>query len=186
MTTKQIVSTAEDRMKKSVEAFRHELAGIKAGRATPAILDRIRVDYYGTPTPVNQVANIEVTDSRTLTLKPWDRSTIKLIEKAIQISDLGINPGNDGIVIRLVLPAMTEQRRKELVKLVQKRTEEERVVIRNVRRDANDQIKKAEKDRIISEDESKGAHDEIQKLTDKLIKEVDHVLDQKEKEIMEV
>jgi ribosome recycling factor len=186
MTTKQIVSNAEDRMKRSVEAFRHELAGIKAGRATPAILDRIRVDYYGTPTPVNQVANIEVTDSRTLTLKPWDRSTIKLIEKAIQISDLGINPGNDGIVIRLVLPAMTEQRRKELVKMVQKRTEDERVVIRNVRRDANDQIKKAEKDRTISEDESKGAHDEVQKLTDKLIKEVDHALDQKEKEIMEV
>ncbi|HYG60161.1 MAG TPA: ribosome recycling factor [Symbiobacteriaceae bacterium] len=184
--TKQIIKNAEERMKKSVEVFRHDLAGMKAGRATPAMLDKLRVDYYGTPSPVTQVANIEVTDSRTLTIKPWDRSMIKAIEKAILTSDLGINPNNDGIVIRLSIPPLTEDRRKDLVKVVHKRTEEERVAIRNVRRDANDQIKKAEKDKVASEDESKRAQDEIQKVTDKYIKEVDHIMAVKEKEIMEV
>ena len=184
--TKQIIKDAEDRMKKSVEVFRHELAGMKAGRATPALLDKIRVDYYGTPSPVSQVANIEVTDSRTLAIKPWDRSMIKAIEKAILTSDLGINPNNDGVVIRLTIPPMTEDRRKDLVKVVHKRTEEERVAVRNIRRDANDAIKKAEKDKTVSEDESKRAQDDIQKLTDKTIKEVDQIMAQKEKEIMEV
>lgn len=184
--TKQIVKDADDKMKKSIEAFRHELASMKAGRATPAILDKVRVDYYGTPSPVSQVANIEVTDSRTLTIKPWDRSMIKAIEKAILVSDLGINPNNDGVVIRLSVPPMTEDRRKDLVKVVHKRTEEERVVIRNIRRDANDAIKKAEKEKTVSEDESKRGQDEIQKLTDKYIKEVDAIMAHKEKEIMEV
>lgn len=184
--TKQILKDAEERMKKSVEAFRHELAGMKAGRATPAMLDKIRVDYYGTPTPVNQVANIEVADSRTLTIKPWDRSMLKALEKAILTSDLGLNPNNDGVTIRLNIPPMTEDRRKEMVKVVQKRTEEERVVIRNIRRDANDQVKKAEKEKSISEDEAKRGQDDVQKLTDKYIKEADHIMDLKEKEIMEV
>jgi ribosome recycling factor len=184
--TKQIIKDAEEKMKKSIELFRHDLAGMKAGRATPAILDKLRVDYYGTPTPVSQVANIEVPDSRTLTIKPWDRTMIKAVEKAILVSDLGLNPNNDGIVIRLSIPPMTEDRRKELVKIVHKRTEEERVALRNVRRDANDLVKKAEKDKTASEDESKRAQDEIQKLTDKCVKEVDQIMALKEKEIMEV
>ncbi len=183
---KEILNDAESRMKKSVEVFRQELAGMKAGRATPAMLDKIRVDYYGTPTPINQMATIEVPDTRTLVIKPWDRSAIKNIEKAIQMSDLGLNPNNDGAVIRLSIPPMTEDRRKELVKQVNKRTEEERVVIRNIRRDANDQIKKLEKEKQISEDESRRAQDDVQKLTDKYIKEVDHIMAAKEKEIMEV
>lgn len=183
---KQISSDAEERMKKSVEAFRQELAGMRAGRATPAMLDKLRVDYYGTPTPVNQVANIEITDPRTLTIKPWDRSMIKAVEKAILTSDLGINPNNDGVVIRLNIPQMTEDRRKEMVRVISRRTEDERVVIRNIRRDANDQIKKAEKDKLVSEDEAKRGQDEIQKLTDKYIKEADHIMSLKEKEIMEV
>lgn len=184
--TKQIIKDAEERMKKSVEVFRHELAGIKAGRATPALLDKLRVDAYGSLVPVNNVATIEVPDSRTLLIKPWDRSMLKAIEKAILTSDLGLNPNNDGVMIRLMIPPMTEDRRKELVKVVHKRTEEERVAIRNIRRDANDQIKKAEKEKTISEDESKRAQDEIQKLTDKYIKEADQIMALKEKEIMEV
>ncbi|HEY3368563.1 MAG TPA: ribosome recycling factor [Symbiobacteriaceae bacterium] len=184
--TKQIIKEAEDRMKKSIEAFRHELSTMKAGRATPAILEKLRVDYYGTPTPISQVANIEVPDARTIMIKPWDRSQLKAIEKSILTSDLGLNPNNDGIVIRLSIPPMTEDRRKDLVKVVHKRTEEERVAVRNIRRDANDHIKKAEKDKTASEDESKRAQDDIQKLTDKMVKEVDHIMESKEKEIMEV
>lgn len=184
--TKQILKDAEERMRKSIENFRHELASMKAGRATPAMLDKLRVDYYGTPTPVNQVANIDIPDSRTLVIKPWDRSMIKAVEKAILTSDLGLNPNNDGIVIRLSIPPMTQDRRKEMVKVVHKRAEEERVVIRNIRRDANEQIKKSEKEKAISEDESKRAQDEVQKLTDKMVKEVDGIMDHKEKEIMEV
>lgn len=184
--TKQIVQEAESRMKKSLDVFRQDLAGLKAGRATPAMLDKLRVDYYGTPTPVNQLANIEVTDTRTLTIKPWDRSTLKAIEKAILTSDLGINPTNDGIVIRLNIPALTEERRKELVKVVHKRTEEQRVVIRNIRRDANEAIKKCEKDKTCSEDEAKRAQDEVQKLTDKYIKEAEGIMNAKEKEIMSI
>lgn len=183
---KQIVTDAEARMKRSVEHFRGELASLKAGRATPAILDKVRVDYYGSPSPVNQVANIEVADARTLVIKPWDRTMIKLIEKGILTSDLGLNPMNDGVVIRLVLPAMTEERRKELVKSCQKQTEEQRVAIRNIRRDANDAIKKAEKDKSVTEDEAKRSQDEVQKLTDKYIKEADSILASKEREIMEV
>ena len=184
--TKQIVQEAESRMKKSLEVFRQELAGLKAGRATPAMLDKLRVDYYGTPTPINQLANIEVTDTRTLTIKPWDRSTLKAIEKAILTSDLGINPMNDGVVIRLNIPALTEERRKELVKVVHKRTEEQRVAIRNIRRDANEAIKKCEKDKACSEDEAKRAQDEVQKLTDKYIKEAESIMSAKEKEIMSI
>lgn len=183
---KQIVADAEARMKKAVEHFRGELASVRAGRATPAILDKVRVDYYGSPSPVNQVANIEVADARTIVIKPWDRSMIKLIEKGILTSDLGLNPMNDGVVIRLVMPPMTEERRKDLVKSCQKMTEEQRVAVRNIRRDANDAIKKAEKEKTVTEDEAKRSQDEVQKLTDKYIKEVDAVLAAKEKEILEV
>lgn len=184
--TKQIIKEAEERMKKAVDVFRHDLAGLKAGRATPALLDKVRVDAYGVPSPVNNVATIEVPDSRTLVIKPWDRSMLKAIEKAILVSDLGLNPNNDGVVIRLNIPPMTEERRKDLVKVVHKRTEEQRVTVRNIRRDANDQIKKAEKEKTVSEDESKRAQDEVQKLTDKYIKESEQIMAAKEKEIMEV
>lgn len=173
-------------MKKSAEVFRHELTTMKAGKATPAMLEKLRVDYYGTPTPINQVANVDVPDARTLVIKPWDRTTLKAIEKSILTSDLGLNPNNDGVVIRLSIPPMTEERRKELVKVVNKRTETERVAIRNIRRDAIDKVKKMEKDKACSEDESKRAQEDIQKVTDKIIKEVDHMMELKEKEIMEV
>jgi ribosome recycling factor len=184
--TKQIIKDAEEKMKKSLEAFRHELASMKAGRATPALLDKVRVDVYGTPSPVSHAANVEVPDSRTIVIKPWDRAMLKAIEKAILVSDLGLNPTNDGIVIRLSIPPMTEDRRKDLVKVVHKHTEEARVAMRNIRRDANDAIKKAEKEKTISEDESKRGQDEVQKLTDKMVKELDAVMAHKEKEIMEV
>ncbi len=184
--TKEVIKDAEERMKKAVEVFRQDLAGMRAGRATPALLDKVRVDAYGSPVPVNNVATIEVPDPRTLVIKPWDRSLIKAIEKAINVSDLGLNPTNDGQVIRLSIPPMTEERRREMVKAVNKRTEEQRVAIRNIRRDANDQIKKMEKDKTISEDEAKRAQDEVQKLTDKYIKEIDQIMAAKEKEIMEV
>jgi ribosome recycling factor len=184
--TRQVIKDCEERMKKSLEGFRHDLAGMKAGRATPAMLDKIRVEAWGSMVPVNQVASIEVPETRQLVIKPFDRTTIKAIEKAILVSDLGLNPMNDGILIRLNIPPMTEDRRKELVKVIHKRTEEERVAVRNIRRDANDQVKKLEKDKTASEDESKRAQDEIQKLTDKIIKEVDQVMALKEKEIMEV
>jgi len=184
--TKQIVKDAEERMKKSIEVFRQELAGMKAGRATPAMLDKLRVEAYGSPVPINNVANIEVPDSRTIVIKPWDRSMLKALEKAILTSDLGLNPNNDGIVIRLNIPPMTEDRRRDMVKVIHKRTEDERVTVRNIRRDANDQIKKAEKEKTISEDESKRAQDEVQKLTDKYIKEADQLMALKEKEVMEV
>lgn len=173
-------------MKKSVENFRHDLTTMRAGRATPAMLEKLRVDYYGTPTPINQVANIDIPDSRTIMIKPWDRSVLKAIEKAILTSDLGLNPGNDGVVIRLSIPPMTEDRRKEMVKVVHKRTEEERVIIRNIRRDANEQIKRMEKEKAVSEDESKRGQDDVQKLTDRMIKEVDGIMEHKEKEILEV
>lgn len=184
--TKEVIKDAEERMKKAVDVYRQDLAGMRAGRATPALLDKIRVDAYGSPVPVNNVATIEVPDPRTLVIKPWDRSLIKAIEKAINASDLGLNPNNDGVVIRLNIPQMTEERRKDLVKVVHKRTEEQRVAIRNIRRDANDQIKKLEKEKTISEDESKRAQDEVQKLTDKYIKESEQIMAAKEKEIMEV
>lgn len=183
---KEVLRQAEDKMKKTVEAFRKELSGIRAGRATPSLLDRITAEYYGTQTPINQMANVTAADSRTLLIQPWDKSSLKAIEKAIIASDLGVNPNNDGSVIRLNFPPLTEDRRRELVKSLHKRAEEERVFIRNHRRDANEAIKKLEKDKTISEDEAKRAQDEVQKLTDKYIKELDAVLDSKEKEVMEV
>lgn len=183
---KETLRQAEERMKKSVESFRRETAGMKAGRATPAMLDKVTVDYYGTPTPINQVANISVPEPRMLVIQPWERTLIKAIEKAILTSDLNLNPNNDGVVIRLNLPALTEDRRKDLVKVLHKRTEDDRVAIRNVRRDAKDGIEKLRKDKQISEDEEKRGLDELQKLTDKYIKEVDQIMDLKEKEILEV
>ncbi|WP_028545187.1 ribosome recycling factor [Paenibacillus taiwanensis] len=176
---------AEDRMEKAIAALRRELATLRAGRATPALLDRVQVEYYGAMTPVNQLANINTPDPRTLMIQPWDKTSIGAIEKAIMKSDLGLTPANDGSMIRITIPALTEERRAELVKQTKKYGEEAKVAIRNIRRDANDDIKKMEKTDI-SEDESRRHQEDIQKSTDKFIAEVDKVLVTKEKEIMEV
>lgn len=176
---------AEERMDKAIQALKRELATLRAGRAAPSLLDRVHVDYYGSPTPINQLANINTPDSRTLMIQPWDKSSLSEIERAIQKSDLGLTPANDGSLIRLTIPPLTEERRVELVKLTKKFGEEAKVAIRNIRRDANDDIKKLEKTDI-SEDESRRHQEDIQKTTDKFIAEVDKVLAAKEKEIMEV
>lgn len=186
MTVKDILESHEDKMKKALEVLRKEYGSLRAGRATPALLDKITVDYYGTPTPLNQVGNISVPEPRQLIIQPWERTLLGTIEKAILKSDLGLTPNNDGSVIRLNIPQLTQQRRSELVKVVHKKAEDDRVAIRNLRRDANEAVKKLEKDKVISEDEVKKAQDDIQKLTDKYIKEIDHVMAAKEKEIMEV
>jgi ribosome recycling factor len=181
-----IKKNAEERMEKAIAALKKELLSLRAGRATPALLDRIQVEYYGAMTPVNQLANINTPDSRTLMIQPWDKSSMSAIEKAILKSDLGLNPSNDGSSIRIVIPALTEERRSELVKMTRKSGEEAKVAIRNIRRDANDDIKKLEKGAGLSEDESRGHQEDIQKFTDKYIAEVDKTLQVKEKEIMEV
>jgi len=180
-----IKNSAEERMDKAVGALKRDLVTLRAGRATPALLDRVQVEYYGAMTPVNQLANINTPDTRTLMVQPWDKSSLAAIEKAILKSDLGLTPSNDGSMIRLTIPALTEERRSELVKLTRKFGEEAKVAIRNIRRDANDDIKKLEKTDI-SEDESRRHQEDIQKSTDKFIAEVDKVLAAKEKEIMEV
>lgn len=186
MTVKEIYSSHEDRMKKTVEMLRKEYGTLRAGRATPSLLDKITVDYYGTPTPINQVANISVPEPRSIIIQPWEKTMISPVEKAILKSDLGLTPNSDGSVIRLTIPQLTQQRRSELVKVVHKKAEETRVAVRNLRRDANEGIKKLEKDKVVSEDEAKKAQDDMQKLTDKYIKEIDTVMNAKEKEIMEV
>lgn len=183
---KEIYTTHEEKMKKALEALRKDLASLRAGRATPALLDKVLVDYYGTLTPVNQVANVSVPEPRLITLQPWEKSMLGPIEKAILKSDLGLTPNSDGSVIRLNIPQLTQQRRTELVKMVHKKAEDARVAVRNIRRDANDGIKKIEKEKSASEDETKKAQEDMQKLTDKYIKEIDQVMGSKEKEIMEV
>jgi len=186
MPIKAIYASHEDRMKKAIEVLRREYSSIRAGRATTGLLDKVTVDYYGAQSPINQVANISIPEPRTIVIQPWDKKTLPAIEKAILKSDLGLTPNNDGMVIRLILPQLTQQRRQELTKLVHKGAEDSRVAIRNLRRDANEALKKAEKDKTASEDEVKKAQDDIQKLTDKYIKEIDQVMAAKEKEIMEV
>ena len=183
---KDIYVSHEEKMKRALDALRRELATLRAGRATPALLDKITVDYYGTPTPISQVANISVPEPRMLTIQAWEKTMIAQIEKAILKSDLGLSPNSDGVIIRLNIPQLTQQRRIELVKVVHKKAEENRIVIRNVRRDANDIVKKLEKEKSISEDEAKKAQEDMQKITDKYIKEVDTILSVKEKEILEV
>lgn len=183
---KETIHEAEEKMKKSLELLRKEYVTLRAGRANPSILDKIQVEYYGAQTPLNQLANISAPEPRLLTIQPWDKSVIGLIEKAILKSDLGLNPGNDGNLIRIAIPQLTQERRLELVKLIKKKAEETRVSIRNIRRETNEKIKGIEKTKSISEDEAKKGQDDVQKMTDKYIKEVDHVLDLKEKEIMEV
>ena len=176
----------EDKMNKSLDALLNEYASIRAGRANPKVLDKIRVDYYGTPTPIQQVGNVSVPEARMHVIQPWEKSLLKAIEKAILTSDLGINPTNDGSVIRLVFPELTEERRKELAKDVKKKGEGAKVAVRNIRRDANDSFKKMEKADEISEDEKTEAEEKIQKLTDKMIEKIDKAVETKMKEIMTV
>jgi ribosome recycling factor len=183
---KDIVGDGESRMNKTLELLQKDLTSIRAGRANPAILDKVQADYYGTMTPINQMANIAAPEPRLIIIQPWDKSVISLIEKAILKSDLGLNPSNDGTAIRIVVPQLTEERRVELVKVVKKKAEEARVGVRNIRRDVNDQIKDEEKKKACSEDEAKKSQAEIQKKTDKFMKEIDKVLENKEKDIMEV
>lgn len=185
-TVSELKDTFSGKMAKTIEVLRSELATLRAGRATPALLDKIHVDYYGTPTPLSQVASITVPEPRLLVISPWEKTLIKAIEKEIMKSDLGLNPNSDGSVIRLSLPQLTEERRKELVKIVNKKGEESKVIIRNLRREINDSVKKLEKAKEITEDDSKKAIEEIQKMTDKSIKDIDVVLANKEKEIMAV
>lgn len=179
-------SHIEEKMKKSLNVLNDELASIRAGRANPKILDKISVEYYGTPTPINQVANIMVPEARMITIQPWDASLLKEIEKEIQKSDIGINPNNDGKMIRLVFPDLTEERRKELVKEIKKISEDAKVVIRNIRRDGIDEFKTKQKNNEITEDDLRGAEEQIQKLTDKYIGYIDSSSSEKEKEIMSV
>lgn len=176
----------EDNMRTSIEILKKELATFRTGRATPSLLEKVMVSYYGTPTPVNQVANISVPEARLLIIQPWERQLLPEIEKAILKSDLSINPTSDGSVIRLVIPQLTQERRIELVKAAKKRAEESRVAIRNIRREANDQFKKQQKEGKISEDEMFRRQEKVQKLTDKYIKEIDQLVSNKEKEIMAV
>ena len=181
----ELLMIYEDKMEKSLANLGEEYATIRAGRANPHILDKIKIDYYGTPTPLQQVGNVSVPEARMIQIQPWEASLVKEIEKAIMMSDLGINPSDDGRVIRLVFPELTEERRKELVKDVKKKGEGAKVAVRNIRRDANDAFKKLAK-QDVSEDEIKELEDQIQKLTDKYIKEVDKAIENKSKEILTV
>ena len=183
---KDIFATHEDKMKKALEALRREYSSLRAGRATPALLDKVNVDYYGTPTPVNQVANVSVPEARMITIQPWEKTMLGAIEKAILKSDLGLTPNSDGTIIRLNIPQLTKERRTELAKTIGKKAEDARVAVRNIRRDANDAIKKLEKEKVPTEDDSKKAQEDMQKVTDKYIKEIDNTMAAKEKEIMEV
>lgn len=182
----QRLAVYEEKMTKCVDYLLSEYAAIRAGRANPNVLNKIRVDYYGTPTPIQQVANVSVPEPRMIQIAPWDKSLIKAIEKAIMTSELGINPNSDGVVIRLVFPEVTEERRKELSKDVKKKGEDQKVAIRNVRRDGIDAVKKLEKAGEITEDDLKDLEDQLQKLTDKYVKEVDKAVEDKTKEIMTV
>jgi ribosome recycling factor len=181
-----ITNDAEDGMKKAVESFKRDLQKIRTGRANTSMLDGIKVDYYGTPTPLNQVSTVQVVDARLITVKPWEKNMIPVIDKAIRASDLGINPVADSELVRLPVPPLTQERRKDLAKVVGKQTEEARVAVRAARRDAMDMIKEAEKDKQISEDERKNGEKKVQELTDKYIASVDDIAKAKEKEIMEL
>ena len=181
-----IMMTAEEKMQKSCAVYERDMMGLRAGRANPKLLDRIMVDYYGTQTPINQIGNISSPEPRLLVIAPWEAKMIPQVEKAIQKSDLGLNPSNDGKIIRLVFPELNEERRRDLTKIASKGAEETKVAIRSIRRDAIEQIKKLKKNSEITEDDQKDAEEEIQKMTDKAIKEVDDIFAKKEKEIMEV
>lgn len=183
---KQVISNAKSKMEKAISAYSRELASIRAGRANAALLDRIFVDYYGAPTPINQLAGVSVPEARLLVIQPYDKTILGEIEKAILKSDLGLNPTNDGSLIRIAIPALTEERRKELVKVVKKEAEEAKIAVRNIRRDGNEDLKKLEKNGEITEDDLRGYSDDIQKMTDQHISKIDDITKDKEKEILEV
>lgn len=182
----QLIDTAKEKMGKTAAVFQKEMVSLRAGRANPQLLDRIKVDYYGTETPLNQMANIASPEPRMLTISLWDVKAIPMVEKAILKSDLGLNPSNDGKLIRLVVPELNEERRKELTKLVRKGAEDAKVAVRSIRRDAMEQLKKMKKDSTITEDDQRKAEDDLQKITDSAIKDIDKIATDKEKEIMEV
>jgi ribosome recycling factor len=186
MTGDDIQRLAEEKMQKAIAATQNELGGIRTGRANPLVLDRVTVDYYGTPTPVRQMANVTVSEGSTLVIQPYDRGQLSEIERAIAKSDLGLNPNSDGAVLRINIPPLTQDRRKELVKMVKKYGEEGKVAIRNIRREATDDVEKLKKSENMSEDEVKRRQDTIQKLTDKYTQQLDKVVSEKEKEVMEV
>jgi ribosome recycling factor len=183
---KEAKKRLNERMEKALEALKKDLAGIRTGRASLSIFDSIMVDYFGAPTPINHVATLSVPESRLITIQPFDPKTIGEIERAIQKSGLGLNPNNDGKLIRVAIPALTEERRKEIVKQVHKRGEDAKIAVRNIRRDTNEELKKIEKDEHLSEDETKRSIDEVQKVTDSYIKQVDEAISHKEAEVMEV
>lgn len=183
---KDILASHEERMEKAIDALKHEYASLRAGRATPSLLDKVMVDYYGAPTPVSQVAKVTVLEARMIVIQPWEKSILHDIEVAIMKSDLGLSPNSDGTVIRLAIPALTQERRQEIVKTVGKKAEEAKVALRNLRRDGNDAIKKLEKSKEITEDDSKRGQESMQKLIDKYVQLVDQTKDAKEKEVMEV
>jgi ribosome recycling factor len=185
-SVKEIEANAKSRMDKALADLQHDMAGVRTGRASVSLLDNVRADYYGTLTPLNQLATLHVPEPSLITVQPWDVSQIGVIEKAIRSADLGLNPANDGKLIRVPIPPLTEERRKELVKKLHHVAEDHRVAMRNVRRDANENVKKLLKDKVISEDEDRRAHDEIQKLTDAQIQKLDQAAKAKEKEIMEL
>ena len=185
-TVKEVESSVRTRMEKAVGDLQHDMAIIRTGRASVSILDHVRVDYYGTPTPLNQVGNLHVAESSLITVQPWDMSQIGPIEKAIRAANLGLNPANDGKLIRIPIPPLTEERRKELVKQLHGVAENHRVAIRNIRRDGNESVKKLLKDKVITEDDEKRAHDEVQKLTDAHMEKIDQASKTKEKEILEI
>ncbi|MBI1858133.1 MAG: ribosome recycling factor [Candidatus Melainabacteria bacterium] len=186
MQATNVIKNAEEHMKKAVESTRKELQSIRTGRANPGILDRINVDYYGSPAPLKQLANISTPDGKSLLIQPYDKNSLKDVEAAINKSDLGLTPNNDGNVIRIIVPALTEERRKELVKVVKDQAEKGKIIIRNARRDGIEAIKKLEKDKQLSEDESRKQQDQLQKITDRYTKEIDSSGESKEKEILTV
>lgn len=186
MSVEAIKKDISEKMEKTITGLKDQLGQIRTGRANPAMLERIRVDYYGTPTPLRQISSVTVPDARTLVIQPWEKTMLQTIEKAIQKSDLGLPPNNDGKVIRLSVPELTEERRQDIVKQVRKRGEEAKIALRNARRDANELLKKAEKDGGLAEDAGKKAHDEIQKITDKFVSKVDEVITHKEEDVMSI
>ena len=186
MTVADTKKSAEQKMQKSIEAFRADLAKIRTGRAHTGLLDHVQVDYYGSPVPISQVANVGLGDARTITVQPWEKKMVQAVEKAIRDADLGLNPATMGDVIRVPMPPLTEERRKELIKVVKSEAESAKVAVRNLRRDANEQFKKLVKDKTISEDDERRGTDDVQKLTDKYVGEIDKLVAEKEKEILTV
>ncbi|MBR7068985.1 MAG: ribosome recycling factor [Oxalobacter sp.] len=186
MNISEVKKNAETKMSKSVDSLKTDLAKVRTGRANPGILDHVQVDYYGNPTPINQVANITLIDGRTISVQPWEKKMVNAVEKAIRDSDLGLNPSSVGDIVRVPMPPLTEERRKEMVKLVKTEGEDAKIAVRNIRRDANEALKKMVKDKTCSEDDERHAQDDIQKLTDKYVKQIDALLVEKEKEVMTV